>query len=147
MSSYATPSDLFDLVEALRTSDPGRLTAIQAQLDAASDEADGYLSGRYRLPLQTGGWGKDLTQKVCMLATLPCFGPGFNPDTPEYKYLKSQEEDARTWLRAVRDNRIVPRLRDASTDGLGETRDTGYVVAIHIGTDGEKSFGPPKRRW
>lgn len=145
MSRYATPSDIFDIVEVLRTTEPARLVAIQAQLDAASDEADGYLSGRFALPLIA--WGKDLTQKVCLLATIACFGPGFNPESAEYKFLKGREEDAREWLRAVRDDKVVPRVTDSSADAKGATRDGGYAIALNRNPDGTFTEGAPQRRW
>lgn len=83
-----------------------------AALQAASDEADGYLRNQYTLPLLE--WTTDLNIKVCKIAaeTLIC-SRGFNPDGSDEVYIQ-QASMARQWLRDVSAKKTTPGFTDSS---------------------------------
>lgn len=104
--AYADRTDLSRLgIAAAALS--GVATATQdAALDAASDTADGYLRGRYTLPLTT--WGDDLRAHVCGIAAWRLLANrGFDPNRAGDIAIRQLYDDAISWLKDVSAGRVV----------------------------------------
>src|SRR4051794_15034224 len=77
-----------------------------AALDAASQEADGYLGAQYTLPLLA--WGKDLRKYVSQLAAYDILATrGRNPQGLD-EDVRMRRDDAIRWLKDVRAGVITP---------------------------------------
>jgi phage gp36-like protein len=148
----------------------GVVTADQdAALDAASREADGFLTRRYTLPLLQ--FGSDLKQAVCDIAAYRILrARGFNPAKggSDSEQLRLGYQDAMKWLGQVSDGKVTPvGIVDSQPDGGnntdpgGELRVRPVVLSPSSGSDStttESSFwdpsgglvgpgiGPPKPR-
>jgi phage gp36-like protein len=110
--AYATPADLAQLGLAAGALAGVSLDAQTAALQSASDEADGYLSARYTLPLLV--WGGDLKLRVCELAAWTVLKTrGFDPASGDAA-LRDASTDARKWLADVSARRVNPRVTDSS---------------------------------
>jgi phage gp36-like protein len=113
VSSYATPADLYAYgapESAFGDVDP---TAVQAALDAASTQADGYLANRFTLPVVTPS--QDLKAAVCQIAAWNLLRRrGFNPEDLGAQAIRTGYEDAERWLRGVSKGEITPQLTDSS---------------------------------
>ena len=107
MSSYGTPADLQrHAIPAASLASVPTLEQ-QAAIDAQSAIADGYLSGRYVLPLTA--WGLDLAFQVCQLAEFAiCTTRGIAAETESYDILRDKRDNAIKWLEGVRDGKINP---------------------------------------
>jgi phage gp36-like protein len=85
-----------------------------AAIDAASDEADGYLGSRYTLPLVT--WESDLRLNVARLAVYTLLiVRGFNSSRSGDEMITAQREVAERWLSAISNGKVVPRVTDSSS--------------------------------
>jgi phage gp36-like protein len=117
MSSYATTTDFEQLgLPAAATADVDP-DALAAALAAASSRADGYLAGRFTLPLTA--WGSDLTEAVCALAAWAVLSArGFDPEGGADSAVRKRYEDAVRWLEQVSSGKVNPRVTDSSTGGL-----------------------------
>lgn len=105
--SYGTPADLQR--HAIPASSLASVSSQEQQvaLDAQSAIADGYLSGRYLLPLTA--WGLDLTFYVCQLTEFAiCTTRGIAAETESYEILRDKRDAAVKWLEGVRDGNINP---------------------------------------
>lgn len=116
MTRYAERSDLprFGLPAAALT---GVSTATQdAALDAASVLADGYLRGRFELPLTA--WGDDLRRAVCAVAAWDLMVTrGFDPNAGTDEALRLRYEDAIAWLKSIALGQVIPvNITDATPD-------------------------------
>ena len=91
--------------------------AAQAALNAACDEADGYLRVRYTLPLLA--WGGDLRAHVCALAAETILtARGFNPDAQGDPAVQARAGRARSWLRDVANGVTHPSFSESSPEVL-----------------------------
>ncbi len=87
--------------------------AINAQLQAASGVADGYLPSQFTLPLLT--WDFSLTLAVCQLATYQLYCQfGFNPDSPADQLIQLQYNNGLKFLMDIRDKNVFPPYTDSS---------------------------------
>jgi phage gp36-like protein len=110
MSCYATlPDDFYThgLRAAALPSSVGT-PAITAAITAASGRADGYLCGRFTMPLTA--WGTDLTQAVCAIAAFELVAAqvGFNPEAGHNMTLVERKADALRWLEQVSRGAVTP---------------------------------------
>lgn len=103
---YATPRDIGRLsMPEKATGNVDACIKADACL-AASDEADGALSGSFCLPLIA--WGDDLRQQVSNIATFSVMRHrGFQPGGIDDLIVKASD-DARSWLNKVSQGRIKP---------------------------------------
>ena len=127
MSSYGTPADLQrHAIPAASLASVSTLDQ-QAAIDAQSAIVDGYLSGRYVLPLTT--WGLDLTFYVCQLAEFAiCTTRGIAAETESYEIIRDKRDTAIKWLEGVRDGNINPAgIVDSATPPTAD--DFGAGVA------------------
>jgi phage gp36-like protein len=117
VTSYALVVDLTQLA-----SNPNSLATVpaadqQAELDACSAEADGYLAAQYKLPLIS--WGTPLRRHVCNMALYYLmsrrgYKPGGSDTSFEDRYNRAIE-----WFRGVSAGRITPPdIVDSSPAGL-----------------------------
>lgn len=117
MSSYATAAQLLQfainataLTNSISTQDQ------QAACDAASIEADGYLTAQYKLPLLS--WGTTLTVHVCNIAAYRLMGRrGYRPSGVDSGF-KERYDEAISWLRGVSAGRITPPDITDSASGI-----------------------------
>lgn len=162
--AYATKTDLTTL-----SLPSGALTGISdlkidAALEAASREADGYLNVPFRLPLIAHG--SDLKQKVCDMAAMTLMkARGFSPESADAEMFEAGRKAAIKWLEGVAAGKIKPigitdsspgnvNAEDASTEQRGP-----FVVQLSEGgvrtdefwkgqstSDATGRVGTPKRR-
>ena len=105
---YATVSDLttYSLPSAAVASLSAPL--LQAQLDAASAVADGYLRARYSLPLLVP-YPADLVIQVCNYAAFSIMAlRGYNQDSGADVQIQQRYLCAITWFESVERQRIHP---------------------------------------
>lgn len=121
MATYASLQDLiarFGADEVIRhldrdrdgVADPDTVSQILADVSAL---IDGYLAGRYRLPL--AGAGALLTGLACDLARAAYLGASLAVDGPEAAAAKA----ARATLRDIADGRVVLAAGDATAAVAG----------------------------
>lgn len=107
---YATVSDLttYSLPAAAVASLPNSL--LQAQLDAASAVADGYLRARYSLPLLVP-YPQDLVIQVCNYAAFTIMAlRGYNQDAGADIQIRDRYLTAIEWFQSVERQRIHPAV-------------------------------------
>jgi phage gp36-like protein len=116
LTQYATRTEL-----AAHGLPDGWLTGVTTgnqdeALQRASDEASGYMTTRYTLPLTA--WGRDLTGKVCDIAAWYLMKrKGFNPADPACAAILKGYDDAIAWLKGVASGAITPvAIVDSTTD-------------------------------
>lgn len=108
MASYATPSDL-----AQYAVNPAAFASVsaanqQAQLDAASTVAEGYLADQYHLPI-VAPFPVDLKIAVCSIAAFYLMSfRGFRPDSGNDIVIRQRYDDAISWLKSVAAGTITP---------------------------------------
>lgn len=123
MSSYAVIGDVrkrireSELIGLTDENDLGVVdtTVVDDAIEAASVEIDGYLGGRYTLPLVTV---PDIIKKLCVdigIYNLYSLGDG-PPDTREKRY-----KDAIAFLKAVSKGDISLGANDPEGTGPGDT--------------------------
>jgi phage gp36-like protein len=147
VSSYATLTDLTTLgvpagaISSISSGDQ------QKALDAASTLADGYLRGKFTLPIATPS--VDLVEAVCKVAAYSLLSVrGYNPETGSDPNLRDRYKDAIAWFQGVAAGRITPALTDASVGSVGGP----FVVqpTMAEGLDGSSrlvSGAPRARGW
>jgi phage gp36-like protein len=126
MSQYCTIDDLrvcgvdgsiIDAVLALYADPDDGTAAITALCEQWSARVDGYLSGRYVLPLLVHG--KDITLVTSHLTAfdLLIVHKMLLPNQDDYTIWKDRVDYAYMWLEQVRDGKIVPTgVTDAGVD-------------------------------
>jgi phage gp36-like protein len=122
VTAYATLQNVYDLV--LSQAAMGNVTSAQQQaiLDAENDAADGYLRGRYQLPLIA--WGSDLRLAVARRAGWEILSlRGFNPEAGADIVVRQRYEDATRWLEGVQRGAIHPNV----TPSADPTPGTAYA--------------------
>lgn len=98
-------------------------------IQAASDEADGYLNQRYTLPLTA--FGLDLTRNVCHIAAWElAVTKNLAPEGGETSNLYLRCKNARAWLRMVSKGDISPvGVIDSSSGSGGGSGASGSASA------------------
>lgn len=105
-----------------------------AAIDAASDEIDGYLGARYVLPLTA--WESDLRKQCARLAVYQLMvAQGFNSSRAGDEQFEAQNELAISWLKAVSNGSVVPRVTDSS-QGPAPGKVSGGVLVSSYGSRG-----------
>lgn len=98
---------------------------------AATDEADGYVGGAYKLPLRA--WGEDLRKAVARIAGADLLSNrGVDPESQDAVVFQ-REEKAHEWLNRLANGRLAP---PGMVDQTPETFEGGSVVVSR-----------PKRGW
>jgi phage gp36-like protein len=123
-TAYAQPSELGIAIvkDALaEVSEPDKVDACIV----ASDEADGYLSGGYTLPITA--WGDDLRLHSAKMATYHVLnGRGRQPDGPD-DLIDMGYAHALKWLKGVAERSIRPSGIVDSTPDVHEAGSVGVV--------------------
>lgn len=128
MASYATTSDL-----AIYAVNPAAFASVstgsqQAQLDAASTYAEGFLADQYHLPI-VAPYPIDLRMNVCSIAafylmTFRGYRPGGSDDIIRQRY-----DDANTWLKGIAAGMISP---SGITDSTVATHEGAPMVTTGV---------------
>lgn len=128
MTAYAVLADVYNLgVPQAAVASVATLTQ-QAALDAANAEVDGYLAGRFKLPLSV--WGADLKMHVCARAAFTILTVrGYNPEDGADKAIEDRSKAAEKWLKGIADGDITPNVTDSSTVG---SNDSGTPFAYQM---------------
>ena len=112
--SYATLAE-FSTYGGLPATALGTLTTTQqqGQLDAATDEMNTYLAGRYSMPLLV--WDNSIKAKCCEIAAykMICLR-GFNPGSGADVNLRMRYLDAVKWCEVVRNKSIHPTVTETA---------------------------------
>ncbi len=104
--AYADRTDLTRLGIAAAALTGVATAAQDAALEAASDVADGYMRGRYALPLTA--WGDDLRRAVCAVAAWDLLTVrGFDPNRGGDIAVQERHNSALAWLKDVAAGRVV----------------------------------------
>jgi len=114
---YATVADL--TTYALPSAAVASLSAplLQAQLDASSAVADGYLRARYSLPLLVP-YPLDLVINVCWFAAYSIMAlRGYNQDSGVDIQIRQRYDDAREWFACVERQRLHPAVVETPKAG------------------------------
>ncbi len=115
-----------DLKSAIREAVLKDITTLTARADACitvSDEADGYLGGRYTLPMMK--WDTTLKSKLAHMAIKYSFDAcGWQPEGPD-SVIKDNFTDGVAWLRRLQDGRLAP---PGMVDSTPEAFEGGSVV-------------------
>lgn len=121
--SYATESDL--LVLDLPAAAIAGLDT-QPHLDAASSRVDGYLRGRYSLPL-VAPYPSEIVSVTSALAAYSLIARrGFDPSSGTHLTLRQRFEDSTRWLERLASGMI--NLPDGA-DSSGGVDDGGPIIA------------------
>lgn len=105
MSQYATVTDIANLGIAAAAIASFTTAQKDEALQAASSEADSYLSSRYELPLAT--WPKVLRLHVAnMAAYMLLSNRGFAPDGSDQN-IRDRHRDAVAWLQRVAERKAT----------------------------------------
>jgi phage gp36-like protein len=125
---------------------------LEAALDAASAEADGYLAARKVLPLTS--WGADLKLHVCAMATWHAMrGRGFSTQEGANEVVRMGYQDAVAWLTKVSSGTVQlpePIYLDSSASVAAASGEGGLraiAVTMHVEPyTGQVRVGSPKPR-
>ncbi len=145
MSSYANAStDLITYGLPATALTLISLTVQQAECDAASDVADGYLNGRYEMPL-VPPYPISLVMAVCKIAAFNLMSVrGFSMAAGADVLLAKRHDDAIEWLKGVQQQRIHPILTPAADPNGAMVQPkvrTESVIFVQNGQQG------PQRGW
>lgn len=87
-----------------------------AALQAASAEADGYLTSQFQLPLVQ--WDMALVRAVCCMAAKSLYDQfGYNANAPIDQLIERRYQQAIEWLSQVAAETVTPAYIDSSGDG------------------------------
>lgn len=128
MPRYATTTDLVRLgVASTALSEIATATQEDA-LDACSATADGYLGGRFTLPLTA--WGDDLRMHVAGMAAFRLLaGRGYDPQRGGDEVIRMLWEDAIRWLERVSAGTVTPAgITDATPEEREEVPSTVCIT-------------------
>lgn len=118
MTAYATLTDVYNI--GLSAAAMGQITVPQQQaiLDAEVVAADGYLRGRYALPLIA--FSSDLTLAVAQRTAWRILAlRGFNPESGADVVIRQGYDDATAWLEGVQRGAIHPSVTPATPPDPG----------------------------
>lgn len=140
MASYITTAELQD--QGIPTEGLSGLTTWQLN-DAiawASDEIDGYLAKRFKLPLVVAS--SDIKRRCAILASYYLLTRrGFRPGAPLNEMVQDMYEKALDWLLLVSKGDIVPQCVDSTP----EVDEEGSLVASGPKISFRTFTGPRKR--
>jgi phage gp36-like protein len=128
MASYATTTDL-----AQYAVNPSAFASVsaqnqQAQLDAASTVAEGYLADQYHLPI-VAPYPVDLKIAVCSIAAFYLMSfRGFQPDGKDI-VIRQRYEDAISWLKSIATGTITPA---GIIDSTPQTREGAPAIVTGV---------------
>jgi phage gp36-like protein len=147
VSSYATPSDLFTHGAPSQSFQVGGVAisnlTLQAELDAVSAEADGYIGPRGMLPLLTP-YPPDLVRNVCTIAAYNILSVrGLNPIGPDSN-LRLRYVDAMKWLEKIRTQGVSPLFLFSSDTSRTHTMPFVSSSSVVNLASGRRA---PNRRW
>ena len=115
---YATIDDLTHFGVNPDAHEHADITALEAALDAASSEADSYLSKVYTLPVTS--WGAALRMHVSAMAAYNVIATrGFDPSGVD-GVLEKRRQDALDWLKMLATGVISDPSIEDSTPGVVE---------------------------
>lgn len=105
---YAEIADARRLGLGARAFSTDEVEGMNANLLAASEEADSYLANQYTLPLTA--WGQDLRAAICKIAVYEFLSVrGLNPEPGSSDgNVRDRAKDARTWLMRVGEGKATP---------------------------------------
>ena len=134
MAAYCSRTDLTNLgifPDALRTIST---TQQDAAIAAASDEMDGYLGARYKLPLTA--WGQDVRLMCARLAIYICISTrGFNGNSPGDDQLILAHDMAERWLKRISDGSLALTVTDSANI------ESGYVSGgVKVGSNRSRGY-------
>lgn len=128
MTRYATTTDLARLGVASTALSAVATATQEDALDACSALADGYLDGRFTLPL--AAWGDDLRMHVAGMAAFRLLaGRGYDPQKGGDEVIRMLWEDAIRWLERVSAGSVTPAGITDSTPSVEEHIEGGVVIS------------------
>lgn len=107
MAAYASAADRDRL--GIRSAALASLPAgtVEAQLEATSRMADGYIGNAYPLPLTA--WGDDLRAAIVHVSDWNLLATrGFDPQRGNDEVIRLRYEDAMRWLREIHAGKLLP---------------------------------------
>lgn len=127
MTRYASTTDLGRLGVATQALSGLDAATREDALDACSALADGYLSGRYTLPLSA--WGDDLRLHVAGMAAFRLLAArGYDPNRGADAAIRMLWDDAIRWLERVSSGSVTPAgIVDATPE---EQEEIPHVAAV-----------------
>lgn len=129
-SQYATIQELTSLAITQQAASRFGSGAMTAALQAASSEADAYISSQFVLPLEVNppGWKMDLTLAVCNIAAYRLYSQfGFNPAAPADELIRRRYESAIEYLKKVANQEIHPQWVDSSGSTSESVAEGPYI--------------------
>lgn len=124
---YVSPRGLKSAIRVIALDEITTLTARADACIAVSDEADGYLGGRYTLPLRK--WDNALAAKCAHMAIKysldACGWQAAGPDS----VIKENFDNAVKWLARLQDGKLEP---PGMVDSTPETFEGGAVVVSRV---------------
>jgi phage gp36-like protein len=134
---YAEIADARRLGLGARAFSTDEVEGMNANLLAASEEADSYLANQYTLPLTA--WGQDLRAAVCKIAVYEFLSVrGLNPEPGSSDgNVKDRAKDARTWLMRVGEGKATP----------GGIADSGTPAASDAPSSAPEVISSSSRGW
>ena len=127
MTRYASTTDLGRLGVATQALSGLDAATREDALDACSSLADGYLSGRYTLPLSA--WADDLRLHVAGMAAFRLLAArGYDPNRGADAAIRMLWDDAIRWLERVSSGSVTPAgIVDATPE---EQEEIPHVAAV-----------------
>lgn len=134
---YAEIADARRLGLGARAFSTDEVEGMNANLLAASEEADSYLANQYTLPLTA--WGQDLRAAVCKIAVYEFLSVrGLNPEPGSSDgNVKDRAKDARTWLMRVGEGKATP----------GGIADSGAPAGVGAPSAAPEVISSEQRGW
>jgi phage gp36-like protein len=118
VAAYCTRADLTNLgisADALRSISTAQQDAV---ILATSDEMNGYLGSKYKLPLTA--WGQDVVLMCARLAIYTLIAArGFDPQNPGDEQLLQAHDMAERWLKRISDGDLALTVTDSAQQGSG----------------------------
>lgn len=137
MTAYASLADVYNLGVPQAAVASVTVPTQQAAVDAANDEADSYLAGRFKLPLTA--WGASLKLHVSARAAYTILVVrGYNPDDDADKNIMSRADQALKWLVQIAKGEVTPNVTDSSTVGQGDSGGA-FASQVTVSTSGAQN--------
>lgn len=134
MARYAEAADLAQVGLSSDLTTGIDAAVINGVLDKRSRFADGYLAGRWTLPLTA--WGDDLRLAVCQLAAWDIMTTvvGMNPEDASNSNWRDRRDEALSWLRDVAAGKVTPV-------GIVDTTPDVPEAGVSIGSEPLRGWG------
>lgn len=127
---YATRDDMITRfgteVEQLESMHPQGNTAVQSAIQDATEEINGYIGGRYALPLQNVP--SNLERMACDIARYRLY---FQQPTEE---VRQRYDDAISFLKLVANNKAHLQIQDAVSNQIVDDQPKNKPSTMPIGT-------------